>query len=69
MRNKTGWSPEDHRAEYLSAPCEECGHQILYHDDRYGCYAERGDAQAQEVGAVALPLCGCKAHSRDEVSR
>lgn len=66
MTSKIGWSAEDHRAEYLSTLCEECGHAILYHCGRYGCSAERGDVQVQEVGAVALPPCSCKAHSRDE---
>ena len=44
-------------------PCEECEHSLSLHFDRYGCEYERGDRQVQDVGAVAMGPCGCKAEN------
>lgn len=44
-------------------PCEECEHSLALHFDRNGCEYERGDRQVQEVGAVAMGPCGCKAEN------
>jgi hypothetical protein len=44
-------------------PCDECNHSLVLHFDRYGCEYERGDTQVQDVGAVALGPCGCKAEN------
>lgn len=39
--------------------CEECGHDLLLHADKYGCQYEPGDTFD---GSRAKPPCGCKAH-------
>lgn len=44
-------------------PCDECEHGLSLHFNRDGCDYERGDRQVQEVGAVAMGPCGCKAAS------
>ena len=45
-------------------PCEECGHSLSLHFDRYGCEYERGDREGYEgEPAQAYPPCGCKAES------
>ena len=47
--------------------CEECGHPIRLHGDKYGCQYERGDAwvagnQAGEPTVLmAQGPCGCQA--------
>jgi len=44
--------------------CEECGHPIRLHGDKYGCQYEPGDTFD---GSRAKPPCGCqKEWSPDE---
>lgn len=43
--------------------CDECEHSLVLHFDRYGCEYDRGDRQVQDVGAVAMGPCGCKAEN------
>lgn len=49
-------------------PCDECGHSLILHFDRYGCEYERGDHEGGEgdhgpFGAYAMGPCGCKAEN------
>ena len=45
-------------------PCEECGHSLSLHFDRYGCEYELGDCEGDESGpAYARGNCGCKAEN------
>jgi hypothetical protein len=41
--------------------CEECGHAVSLHMDRYGCQYERGDIVVNECNVAGGP-CGCKVH-------
>lgn len=47
-----------------AAECDECGHAIRLHGDKYGCQYERGDHPGGEgprgpYGAYAMGPCGC----------
>jgi hypothetical protein len=45
--------------------CEECGHAVSLHMDRYGCQYERGDIWVSGDncdGLVAGGPCGCDVH-------
>ena len=43
-------------------PCEECGHSLHLHFDRYGCEYDMGDCEGDESRpAYARGNCGCKA--------
>ena len=45
-------------------PCEECGHSLDLHFDRYGCEYEMGDRPGDESGpAEARGTCCCKAEN------
>ena len=42
--------------------CEECGHSLGLHFNRYGCDYDLGDREGDESGpAYARGECGCKA--------
>jgi hypothetical protein len=41
--------------------CEECGHAVSLHMDRYGCQYERGDIVVNECNVAGGP-CGCDVH-------
>jgi hypothetical protein len=48
----------------LTDLCDECGHEIRRHNDKYGCEYERGDAWVEGEncgGLVAQGPCGCTA--------
>jgi hypothetical protein len=50
--------------ELQSVECDECGHAIAKHGDRYGCEYERGDVPmtCRDGGTVmaAAGPCGCR---------
>jgi len=41
--------------------CEECGHKISLHNDKYGCQVERGDIYESGYAPRAGGPCGCMA--------
>lgn len=48
----------------LTDLCDECGHAIRRHNDKYGCEHERGDGWVEGNncgGLVAQGPCGCTA--------
>jgi ribosomal protein S27AE len=51
-------------AELRSAECDDCGHAIAKHGDRYGCEYERGDVEmsTRDGGSVmaAAGPCHCR---------
>ena len=57
---------EDFFLERLDEPCDECGHKLKLHDEKYGCEYERGDAWVtgnqpeQPTVLMAQGPCGCK---------
>lgn len=59
----TGMNSNPH--ECLHRPCDDCGHPVYLHKDKYGCQFERGDAWVDGVsmgGWVAQGPCGCTSH-------
>jgi hypothetical protein len=60
---------EQDRESYAVAEdyCEECGHAVHLHNDKYGCQFERGDAwvtgnqPGEPTVLMAQGPCGCQA--------
>jgi hypothetical protein len=59
-----------HVERETEALCEDCGHEVRLHGDKYGCQYERGDSlvgghnkYGEEVDAIPMAMgpCGCTA--------
>ena len=54
--------------------CDECGHKVSLHNDRYGCQFERGDewvtGNQPEAPTVLMAQgpCGCTAWTIEKIS-
>lgn len=67
MSTESYWGVNRMLPEPEPEECDECGHDVSLHADRYGCQFERGDAWVtgnqpeQPTVLMAQGPCGCKA--------